>query len=282
MLQRAYRAYSFIKAIKRNIKGGNSVEQFRNINLDIKQGQLVAILGKPNQGKATMMRLIAGQVFPFMPPDSPGLSPVFVPPHLRVVQIQENPFILGPEESIFDNLIFGIKKSPSLDMKALEARARMVMARLELTEDLVTKHFKEKNFVGNGGARITRGDRQLISIGRALVMNPEMIIVHKPTALLDNYHTDLVLKVFREYVENRGVGMPKDEPLIKRRKRTLVFSAKDTSVAYKADVVYEAVKARLVCKTRAEFEEDEELKRKLATLTSTVVPAAFAFNENKW
>ena len=35
---------------------------------------------------------------------------LFVPPHLRVVQIQENPMVLGPEESIFDNLVYGIKQ----------------------------------------------------------------------------------------------------------------------------------------------------------------------------
>ena len=57
--------------------------------------------------------------------DDPSLRSnlFFMPPHLRVVQIQENPMILGPDESIFENLTFGIKKSPATDWDELEARA---------------------------------------------------------------------------------------------------------------------------------------------------------------
>jgi len=93
-----------------------------------------AIVGPPSQGKATILRLLSNQVFPLMSlvPTSaasgdlgaplPVDSQLFSPPHLRIVQIQENPTVFGPEESIFDNLIFGFKKSPSLDMAALETR----------------------------------------------------------------------------------------------------------------------------------------------------------------
>ena len=44
-----------------------------------------------------------------------------------------------------------------------------------------------------GGVRLTRADRQLVSIGRALVMNPEVIVAHKPTAILDKSQTKAVL-----------------------------------------------------------------------------------------
>ena len=62
---------------------------------------------------------------PDEPDDDPSLRSnlFFMPPHLRVVQIQENPMILGPDESIFENLTFGIKKSPATDWDELEARA---------------------------------------------------------------------------------------------------------------------------------------------------------------
>jgi hypothetical protein len=206
--------------------------------------------------------------------------------------------VMGPEESIFDNLIFGFKKSPSLDMKALEVRAHKVMTALGFNEDLMGSVFKEHGFLGVGGCKITRADRQMISIGRALIMvriasfvhflifirthlgwcwcwcwcecwccnclrqqvyyfhvgsitpscffalmpsqNPEMIVVHKPTALLDEKSTDLVLAAFSEYCGNRGFLMDPNEHLIKRRKRTLIYTAKNAHAAVAADVIFEA------------------------------------------
>jgi len=235
------------------------------LNLQTSQGKLITIVGPPSQGKATMLRLLAGQIFPKMPLLGATVDPatraeLFVPPHLRVVQIQENPMILGPEESVFDNLVYGIKKSPSTDWTSLEERARLIMERLGLSDDILRNHFKESGYLGAGGVRITRADRQLISLGRAFVMNPEIIIVHKPTALLDDVQSEYALDMFREFVENRGLFMPDDEPLVKRRRRTLIFTAKNEHVAAKADEVYVAKKGRL---ERIEFDENGRPSAKL-------------------
>mmetsp|Transcript_66321 Transcript_66321/g.149752 ORF Transcript_66321/g.149752 Transcript_66321/m.149752 type:complete len:329 (-) Transcript_66321:17-1003(-) len=175
--------------------GGLEEGTVEDLNARLEQGRVIAVVGDPSQGKATIMRLIAGQVFPTnLPKLGEDLkkaddSRLFVPPHLRVVQVQENPMILGPEETIFENLVYGFKVGPSLDMKALEERCIKVMRRLGLSGSLLDQHFKERGFLGVGGCCITRADRQLISIGRALIMNPEMIVLHKPTALLDDSHT---------------------------------------------------------------------------------------------
>ena len=118
-------------------------------------------------------------------------------------------------------------------------RARTIMEQLDFNRGLLEKHFKDKNFLGAGGVRITRGDRQLIALGRALIMNPEIIIAHKPTALLDDKHTGKVLELFREFTEKRGVLMPVSEPFIRRRKRTIIFTAKNADVASKAHLVYQ-------------------------------------------
>ena len=61
--------------------------------------------------------------------------------------------ILGPEESIFDNLRYGIKKSPATDWEEIEERSRKIMKRLGFRETLLKYHFKENQFVGVGGAR---------------------------------------------------------------------------------------------------------------------------------
>ena len=213
--------------------------ELHGVEFQLEQGKMVAVVGAPSQGKATILRLLAGQIFPNLSVQAGGSVPqLFVPPHLRVIQIQENPMVLGPEESIFDNLILGVKQSPNMDLAALERHARAVMGKLDFNKVLLEKRFKEKGFLGVNGSCITRGDRQLIALGRAFIMNPEVIIAHKPTALLDDAHTSKVLEMFREFTDKRGVLMPEDEQLIRRRKRTAIYTAKSASVASMCHAVY--------------------------------------------
>ena len=86
--------------------------------------------------------------------------------------------------------------------------------------------------------QVTRMSRQLIHIGRALVMNPEMLIVHKPMPLLSPEVKPFVLKAFKEYCGNRGYLMSKTEPVIRRRKRTLIYTGYQAEDAEEADIVF--------------------------------------------
>ena len=132
---------------------------------------------------------------------------------------------LGPEETVRDNLAYGIKMSPSTDHAALEKRCRAVLAGLggEKAKDLL-ENFNTPGYLGVDGCKVTRMSRQLIHIARALVMNPEMLIVHKPMPLLSPEVRPMVLAAFQEYCHNRGYLMSKTEPLIRRRKRTLIYT----------------------------------------------------------
>ena len=227
-------------------------------------GKVVTVVGPPAQGKATILRLLSGQIFPtvVVDPENPvnGRCTLFVPPHLRIVQIQENPMIFNT--TVFANLVYGIKPSPNLDWTAIKKRSLKIAKRLRMSVELTNYHFEDEGFLGIGGVRITRADRQLISLARALVMNPELIVAHKPTSLLDDRQTDNVLDMFKEFTENRGVFMPAIEPLVRRRRRTIIFSAKNEYVASHADVVYQARKGVLlpIPRGRTEAENMHALK----------------------
>lgn len=204
-----------------------------DMNLEFAQGKMVAMKGPPGQGKATVLRLLANHVFPV----NIGKALVFTPPHLRCVQVQEDPLILGPSESIWDNLIYGIKKSPSTNWEHLEQRSREILIKLGASEDMMA-NFKTTNYLGTSGIKLTRPQRQLINLGRAFVMNPEMIVVHKPTAVLPAGPRERALKMMEEFVRNRGVNMDPLEPLVMRRKRTLIFTTLSDEVASRADEIY--------------------------------------------
>ena len=99
----------------------------QGVSMEIEQGKMVSIVGPPSQGKATIMRLIAGQIFPRVQLDASnpvnGKCTLFVPPHLRIVQIAENPIIFN--SSVYQNLIYGIKV-----IECSNEKGRLVGARL--------------------------------------------------------------------------------------------------------------------------------------------------------
>ena len=65
-----------------------------------------------------------------------------------------------------------------------------------------------------------------------------MIIIHKPTAILDPARQEKVVAMMKEYVRNRGVMMDPSEPLVMRRKRTLIFTTLNDAIAAQADEVF--------------------------------------------
>ena len=213
-----------------------------DLDFELEQGKLVCILGPPGEGKGTVLRLLSYMVFP----DKDSAGTIFVPPHIRAVQIQQDPFILGPEETVFDNLAYGMKVSPSTDWSALENRCRGVLSGVggEKAASLL-ENLKVKGYLGVDGCKVTRMSRQLIHIARALVMNPEMLIVHKPMPLLSPEVRPLVFKAFQEYCHNRGYLMSATEPFIRRRKRTLIYTGYTVEDATMADIIFVLQSGRL-------------------------------------
>ena len=58
-------------------------------------------------------------------------------------------------------------------------------------------------------ATLPRSDRALLSLARALIANPEVLVIHTPGIFFGAVRRDLVMRVLREYVDERGVAMDK-------------------------------------------------------------------------
>mmetsp|Transcript_63357 Transcript_63357/g.142903 ORF Transcript_63357/g.142903 Transcript_63357/m.142903 type:complete len:380 (+) Transcript_63357:2150-3289(+) len=207
-----------------------------DVSMDFPQGSIVAVVGSKSAGKATVLRLLSGQLLPIL--RQSHNSKLFVPPHLRVAQVTESPQVFG-DQSVLENLLYGVGSASGESGPEAEERCRRIVERLGLTQHLQGKRFKERGYLGPSGSSITRSDRQLLSIGRALVMNPEVIVIHKPDNLLDEEHQAKVLSLFKEYVERRGVCMDPAEPLLKRRKRTLVYTSQSAAFEGAAHLAFE-------------------------------------------
>lgn len=171
-----------------NYKYDDSSEYvLKNINLDVKAGEIVAFVGKSGSGKTTLVNLLAR----FFNTDEGSVTVNGVNIKNIPLKIYRNKFAIVPQETflfggtIKENISFGKEVS---DEEIISA-AKMANAYNFIQEDLPNKFETE---VGERGALLSGGQKQRIAIARALIKNPEIMILDEATSALDSESEKLV------------------------------------------------------------------------------------------
>ena len=145
-----------------------------NFSVEIKKHAFVTILGPSGCGKTTMLRLIGG----FETPDSgeilfDGENITNIPPYKRRLNTVFQKYALFPHMNVFDNVAFGltIKKT---DKKIIKEKVSEMLK-------LVNLSGFEKRSVDS----LSGGQQQRIAIARALVNEPEVLLLDEPLGALD-------------------------------------------------------------------------------------------------
>jgi len=238
---------------------GGGVPVLNKISFEIPQGKLVAVVGPPGSGKATFLQLL-GDVL--LPPLNPGV--LHVPPHLRLLHVSMRPQFMS-HMSMFQNLCFG----PSDGCDEAPGRVLAICERLGMSSDALALIKKEvrnspgraltlascEMEVGGAGAMgtpasvaqrelaskqvnslLSHTDMCILHLARAFVMNPDVLVLHKPLANFDDTRARLVLDLMHEFVHQRGLEKPPKERAL-RRPRTCIFSALAVHTVHVADMV---------------------------------------------
>ena len=145
-----------------------------NFSVEIKKHAFVTILGPSGCGKTTMLRLIGG----FETPDSgeilfDGENITNVPPYKRRLNTVFQKYALFPHMNVFDNVAFGltIKKT---DKKIIKEKVSEMLKLVNLSG------FEKRSVESLSG-----GQQQRIAIARALVNEPEVLLLDEPLGALD-------------------------------------------------------------------------------------------------
>ena len=182
-----------------NYKYDDSSEYvLKNINLDVKAGEIVAFVGKSGSGKTTLVNLLAR----FFNTDEGSVTVNGVNIKNIPLGIYRNKFAIVPQETflfggtIKENISFGKEVS---DEEIITA-AKMANAYNFIQEDLPNKFETE---VGERGALLSGGQKQRIAIARALIKNPEIMILDEATSALDSESEKLVQEALDSLMEGR-------------------------------------------------------------------------------
>ena len=182
-----------------NYKYDDSSEYvLKNINLDVKAGEIVAFVGKSGSGKTTLVNLLAR----FFNTDEGNVTVNGVNIKNIPLGIYRNKFAIVPQETflfggtIKENISFGKEVT---DEEIITA-AKMANAYNFIQEDLPNKFETE---VGERGALLSGGQKQRIAIARALIKNPEIMILDEATSALDSESEKLVQDALDSLMEGR-------------------------------------------------------------------------------
>jgi len=145
----------------------------KNINLSIREGEFVAIVGYSGAGKTTLMSMIAGLV----KPDSGEVllqgKPVTGPGPDRAVIFQN--YSLLPWMTVFENVLLAVEQVfPKLSTADKKACADKYIGMVNLTPA------RDKR-----PSELSGGMRQRVSVARALAMNPRVLLMDEPLGALD-------------------------------------------------------------------------------------------------
>ena len=193
----------FTKEIKLNDVNfhykGESSYVLRNINLTIRKGSRVGIIGETGSGKSTLIDIIMG----LLPPTEGG---IFIDGELvtnknrrswqaHIAHVPQHIYL--SDTSVEENIAFGVKKG-EINHELVKKSAKNA----QIKDSISAWRDGFKTFVGERGVKLSGGQRQRIGIARALYKNADVLIFDEATSALDN-NTEKAVMMALESIEER-------------------------------------------------------------------------------
>lgn len=170
----------------------------KNINLDVKAGEVVAFVGKSGSGKTTLVNLIPR----FFEVSEGNIEVNGI--NIKNLSLKKYRDYIGvvPQESflfsgtVYDNIAFGKAGVTEEDIIKAAKMANTYNFIMELPNQFKTE-------VGERGTMLSGGQKQRIAIARALIQNPEIMILDEATSALDTESERLVQDALDKLMVNR-------------------------------------------------------------------------------
>lgn len=199
----------------------NGVNALYDVNLQIKQGEFVYIIGPTGSGKSTLIKLLDGEEIPtkgnveVVGINIGKLKHSKVPLYRRNIGVVFQDFRLLEAKTVFENISYALEVI-SMKKDIIRHRVREVM-------NLVGLDDKGNAFP----TELSGGQQQRVAIARAIANKPKVLIADEPTGNLDPVKSDEIMMLLEKINREEGTTVlmvTHDITLVnKHRKRTIVL-----------------------------------------------------------
>jgi putrescine transport system ATP-binding protein len=211
-----------------------------DVSLEIKKGEIFALLGGSGSGKSTLLRMLAG----FERPTEgriylDGVDITEMPPYERPINMMFQSYALFPHMTVAQNIAFGLKQDK---IPAAEVDAR-VADMLKLVQ--MTQYAKRKPH------QLSGGQRQRVALARSLAKRPKLLLLDEPMGALDKKLRSQMQLELVEIIERVGVTCvmvthDQEEAMTMAERIAIMHLGWIAQIGSPIDI-YETPTSRLVC-----------------------------------
>lgn len=216
-------------------KGESAFSALKGVDLSIKEGEAVAVIGKSGSGKSTLMHLLALLDTPTSGSVTLNGNNASQLKRKKVDKLRNEEFgfvfqqfFLNGDESVLNNVILPLKIA-GVSSRARKKRGMEVLKAVELDDK-----------AGNKAINLSGGQKQRVCIARALINDPKIIFADEPTGNLDTATGQKIEDLLFDLNKKKGITVifvTHDEDLANRCQRQIHIRdgliVKDTSKAPK-------------------------------------------------
>lgn len=215
---------------------GESGYVLKNINLNITKGQTIALVGQSGSGKTTMADLLPRFY-------DPSEGAIYIDGtnirDLRVKELRKLMGVVNQESILFNDTVF---HNIAFGMEDVSKEAVIQAAKIANAHDFIMEMPEQYDTnIGDRGSKLSGGQRQRLSIARAVLKNPPILILDEATSALDTESERLVQDALNALMKNRT-------SIVIAHRLSTILSADEIIVLQKGEIVERGTHTELLAK----------------------------------
>ncbi|MEB0227354.1 ABC transporter ATP-binding protein [Pseudomonas sp. 10S4] len=211
-----------------------------DVSLEIKKGEIFALLGGSGSGKSTLLRMLAG----FERPTEgriylDGVDITEMPPYERPINMMFQSYALFPHMTVAQNIAFGLKQD-KISSSEVDARVTEMLKLVQMSQ-----YAKRKPH------QLSGGQRQRVALARSLAKRPKLLLLDEPMGALDKKLRSQMQLELVEIIERVGVTCvmvthDQEEAMTMAERIAIMHLGWIAQIGSPIDI-YETPTSRLVC-----------------------------------